>query len=65
MGQRPIAQKRGGLFVQFFVSHLFVLALVLVGMALCLGLALAGFGRVIRLLGEWVEKMGVNGTWKS
>ena len=51
--------------MQIFVSRLFVLALVLVGMALCLGLALVGFGRVIRLLGEWVEKMGVNGTWKS
>ena len=51
--------------MQFFVSHLFVLALVLVGMALCLGLALVGVGRVIRLLGEWIEKMGVNGTWKT
>jgi len=49
--------------VQFFVSHLFVLALVLIGMALCLGLALTGLGRLIRLLGEWVEK-GARRTWR-
>ena len=50
--------------MQFFVSHLFVLALVLVGMALCLGLALVGFGRVIRLLGEWIEKGGQRRSWR-
>ena len=50
--------------MQFFVSHLFVLALVLVGMALCLGLALAGFGRLVRLLGGWIEQGGQRRSWR-